>query len=728
MKWMLWVIPLTMNKQKERTDMKNKLSFNTNIFIETMRQLRVVGIISAIIMAGITIMRTIALVTDSGKEAVYTFVGSDCAPWLIVSFMLIAPVLMFQAFHFMDKRNSSDFYHSLPHTRGTIFISINLAVLAWVIISILAVIIPTLLSALLFSKHIAIDYVTFLTFTLNNLASCILVCGAISIAKSLSGTILNGIILSGMIIFLPRFVITLFVSTLEANPLLSGFIGNGFTENSLNPVTSIVFSLMQIDTTVDIDAVFTSVLPIIYGVVLGIIYFVISGFAFCRRNSETASQSAPNKYLQAAYRIIIALVMSSFIIVELFKSRYIYNDLSDTPVFNIIASYIFVVFIYLLYELLTTKKLKNLIRAIPGLGIVAVLNIAMFFGLSGVYKYSMSFSPAPDEINSVTMVSENLSSDSSWIRYSDYVLHQTGGLEISDKTVIEDVANALENNISMAESGIDRLKNFMYQEGSNIVSFKINTNGKSQCRNVVFNNKQYENLGKIFESNEKIREAWMKLPSLKDINDIYLYDGSSIGSIYNDDARELYSEFANEIKNADFETWFNECQMNTSESVAFFEVSYVIDGHMYSTNIPVAKSVAPNTAKKCYEIFKEKQIDSLKSLNDYLSDLEKSKATFNGDIYLYSYDNESGVDIVNQSYSFSNSLDVVYEVLDMRSGDFFDYDSYGDAELSYIEVNINFYDVSEPRLDGNGWSYRFPVDKQTMNKLRNIDLEDTIVD
>ncbi len=725
MRWMLWVIPLTMNKQKGRIDMKNKLSFNTNIFIETMRQLRVVGIISAIIMASITIMRTIALVTDSGKEAVYTFVGADCAPWLVLSFILIAPILMFQAFHFMDKRNSSDFYHSLPHTRGTIFISINLAVLAWVIISILAVVIPTLLSALLFSKHIAIDYITLLTFTLNNIASCILVCGAISIAKSLSGTILNGIILSGMIIFLPRFMITLFVSTLEANPLFSGFIGNSFTENGLNPVTSFIFSIMQIDTTVDIGAVFTSVLPIIYGVALGIIYFVLGGFAFCRRNSETASQSAPNKYLQAAYRIIIALVISSFIIFELFKSSYFYKDLSDVPVFNIVASYIFVVFIYFLYELITTKKLKNLIRAIPGLGIVAVLNIAMFFGLSGVYKYSMSFRPAPDEINSVTMVSENINSDSNWIKYSDYVLHQTGGLEISDKTVIEDVANALENNISMAESSIDRLKNFMYQEGSNTVSFKINTNGKSKCRNVVLNNKQYENLGKIFESNEKIREAWMKLPSLKDTNDIYLYDSSSMGSIYNDDARDIYSEFANEIKNADFETWFNECQMN-SESVAFFEVSYVIDGHMYNTNIPVIKSVAPNTAKKCYEVFKEKQIDSLKSLNDYLSDLEKSKAEFNGDIYLYSYDNESGVDIVNQSYSFSNSLDVVYDVLDMRSGDFFDYDSYGDSKQSYIEVNINFYDVSEPRLDGNGWSYRFPVDKHTINKLRNVDFEDKI--
>lgn len=707
--------------------MKNKLSFNANIFIETMRQLRVVGIISAIIMAGITIMRTISIFTESGEDVSYTFVGMDCAPWLIVSFILITPILMFQAFHFMDKRNSSDFYHSLPHTRGTIFISVNLAVMAWVIISILAVVIPSMLSALFFSKYITLEYSTFLTFILNNVASCILVCSAISIAKSLSGTILNGIILSGIIIFLPRFMITMFVSTLEANPLFSGFIGNRFTESGLNPVTSIIFSIMGIDYTVDINDVFTGVSTIIYAVVLGIIYFVIGGFAFCRRNSETASQSAPNKYLQAAYRIIIALVLSSFIIFELFTIICLNKDYyEDYFVFNVIVSYLVVIFIYLLYELITTKKLKNLVRALPGLGIVAVLNIAMYFGLSGAYKYYMSFRPAPDEINSVTMISGSIDTNShdyyynnNWITYNDYVLHEIGGLKISDKKVIEDVSNALENNVSMAESGIDRLKSFTYQEGSRMVSFEINTNGKSKGRNVVLNSEQYDNLSKIISSNEEFKDAWMTLPSLKDISDINLYDSTGNGYY---DAKELYSEFANEIKKADFETWFNEYQNGYG---THFEISYVIDGRMYHTNIPIVKSVAPDTAKKCYEIFKEKQEASIKSLNNYLSDLEKSNATFNGDIYLYS--EESNGEVFSQSYSFENSLDIVHDILNMRSGDFFDYDSYNNGEQSYIEVDIHFYDVSDPELDGEGWSYKFPIDKQTINKLKNIDSENRIV-
>lgn len=707
--------------------MKNKLSFNTNIFIETMRQLKVTGIISAIIMAGITILRTISIVKE-GREETYTFAGMDCIPWLIISFILITPIFMFQAFHFMDKRNSSDLYHSLPHTRGTIFISVNLAIMAWAIISILSAVIPSLLSALFFPNYMSFEYGTFFIFILNNIASCILVSSAISIAKSLSGTILNGIILSGIIIFLPRFMMTMIISILEVNPLFSGFIGNIFTESALNPVTSAVFSLMGIDPTIDIETVFTSVPSIIYGIVLGIIYFVIGGFTFCRRNSETASKSAPNKYLQAAYRIIIALILSSFFIFTLFENNHITKE-NNISAFDAVTFYIFVIFVYLLYELITTKKLKNLIRALPGLGIVAVLNLAMYFGFAGAYTHSMNFRPAPDEINSVTMVSSGADKHYNYynnsISYSDYVLHEIGGLEISDKKVIEDVADALDKNISMAESGINRLESFIRQDETYMASLEINTNGKSKGRNVALNSEQYADLSKAICSSEKFHEAWMTLPALKDISEIYLYGNSfdATGAIY-DEAKDLYSEFVNEIKKSNFETWFNEYQKNNNSSM-YFELQCVINGHVYYMDIPVLKSVAPDTAKKCYEAFKERQLNSIKSLNDYLSKLEKSNATFSGDIYLYGIDS-NGEDF-SQSVSFSDSLNTVYDVLNMRSDDYFDYEYYENDNLSYIEININFYDVSDPELDGQGWLFTFPADEQIINKIKNIDAENKVV-
>ncbi len=687
--------------------MKNKLSFNTNIFIETMRQLRVTGIIGVIIMAGIAIIRissTVLYYNDSDDVRQTTFTGLNWMPWLVISFMLITPILMFQAFNFMNKRNSSDLYHSLPHTRGTIYISMSAAVMAWVLISILATVIPSLLSALFFSKYIAFVYDTFFLFILNSIAACFIVGGAILIAKSFSGTLLNGIILSGIIIFIPRLVMTLIVSSVEANIIFEGHIRNIFTSNELNPVISMVFTLMGIDPSINVDAAFTSVPAIIYGFVLGIIYFVLGGLAFCHRNSETASQSAPNKKFQAAYRIIIALVISSFIVSVLFNEFYVFNEHFDA--FPFIISYVGVAFVYFLYELITTKKLKNLIKAIPGLGIVAVLNIAMFFGLAGVYKNAMNFRPAPDEINSVTLIPE-VHSMHDYITYYYYVLNKIDGLEITDKEIIKEVSTTLDKNLSISEDGADKL--YSYSSESYNIGFEINTNGKSKSRNIFLKEEQYDNLNKVICNSKTFKEAWMNPPALKDINDVCVYNQNT-GMYLTDEINmdELYTLFANEIKKSDFEKCFTAYTENDSSMC--FEFNYIIDGKSYYITMPIIKEITPETAAKCYEITKKNRLERLNAFNEYLDKLEKSGTEFEGDIYLYS--NET-----SKSLSFSNSLDLVYEIMNLRSDDYFD---DGNPDQLYMDVNFYFYNVSDPELDGNGYNFTFPIDEEALGKILSI--------
>lgn len=697
--------------------MKNKLSFNTNIFIEAMRQLRVTGIIGVIIMAGLAIIRIVAMIADYTDDAPIiqtTFTGIGWMPWMVISFMLITPLLMFQAFHFMDKRNSSDLYHSLPHTRGTIFISVSAAVMAWVIISIIATVIPSLLSALFFSKYIAFIYDTFFLFILTNIVSCLLVGGAILIAKSLSGTIFNGIILTGLIIFVPRFLMTMFISAIESNNIFRGFIGNSFTRNELNPVVSSVFAMLGIDTSADLSLTFINVSTIIYGFILGIIYFILGGFAFCRRNSETASQSAPSRRIQALYRIIIALVLSSAIVVAIFEET-LYDYGIDVLEFVIL--YLLVAFVYFLYELITTKKLKNLVRAIPGLGIVAVFNIAMFFGISGFYKNAMSFRPAPDEINSVTVIPDiDANSNYNSISYYDYVLNKIDGLEITDKKIIEDVSYTLDKNLSMTESSVSRLYN-SYSSSAYLTSFQINTNGTSKCRNIFLNDEQYTNLNKVVCNSKTFKDAWMSLPALKDINDVYAYDNNTNRHITSEEnAEELYTMLANEIKTADFETWFN-AYIEKEVSNINFTCRYLINGKTYYLTIPVFEEVVPETAKKCNEIVKEKQLKELKDFKEYLSKVEKSGASFNGDIYVYIFNANSDGETISRDFSFSNSLDLVYEILDACPDDYLD-DSY--VNQKHMEVSFHFYDVGDPGLIGYGYSFTFPVDEKTISKISNM--------
>lgn len=703
--------------------MKNRLSFNTNIFIEAMRQLRVTGIISVIIMAGITIIRMAAILSSFTGDATIiksTFTGIDWMPWLVMSFVLITPLLMFQAFHFMDKRNSSDLYHSLPHTRGTLFISVSAAVMVWVMISILATVIPSLLSALFFSRYIAFMYDTFFLFILTNIASCILVGGAVLIAKSLSGTILNGIIITGLILFVPRFLITLFISTIESNAIFDGFIGNSFTRNDLNPVISIVFTIMGIDSSVDPALSFISVSTIVYGFILGIIYFTLGGLAFCRRNSETASQSAPSRRIQSVYRIIIALVLSSSIISVIFTETHLHND--SVSIIEFVTLYLAVVFIYFLYELITTRKLKNLIRAIPGLGIVAVLSIAMFFGLTGFYKNAMSFRPAPDEINSVTVIPD-IDTNYNSINYYDYVLNKIDGVEITDKKIIEDVSSTLDKNISISESGIDRLYN-TYSGSSSRIAFKINTNGTSKCRNIFLSDEQYNDLNKAVCSSKTFKDAWMSIPALKDINDIYAYDNNTGTHIIDEEnAEEIYTMFANEVKNADFETWFN-AYIEYDRSIINFECSCLIDGKSYYLTIPVFEKVAPETTRKCHEIAKNMQLKELEEFNEYLGKLEDSGVNFEGDIYVYTFNAVSNEEVLSKSFSFSNSLDFVYEILDSRPGDYLDYENKSQC---YMEVSFHFYNIDDPELSGYGYNFTFPADKETINKIANMQTDDDAI-
>lgn len=58
--------------------------------------------------------------------------------FLLLIYLLIAPVLTISAFRFLSKRNASDIYHSLPFKRETLFISLFSAITAWLAIIVIA--------------------------------------------------------------------------------------------------------------------------------------------------------------------------------------------------------------------------------------------------------------------------------------------------------------------------------------------------------------------------------------------------------------------------------------------------------------------------------------------------------------------------------------------------------------------------------------------------------------
>ena len=66
--------------------------------------------------------------------------------------------------------------------------------------------------------------------------------------------------------------------------------------------------------------------------------------------------------------------------------------------FAFLVLYLVAALVYFAYELITTKKWKNLLTALPGLGIVALLNVGILLGMHAVEKHIVAQRPAMQEI------------------------------------------------------------------------------------------------------------------------------------------------------------------------------------------------------------------------------------------------------------------------------------------------------------------------------------------
>ena len=116
--------------------------FNKKLFSDGMRQLRTIGIMGLIIFCLETVFvvignnmsnaewiasYTAGQITISGSAAqtalnmpeVCTLL--ELHPILLAAIYILAPVMVLYLFGFMNRRNSSDFYHSIPVKRASLY-------------------------------------------------------------------------------------------------------------------------------------------------------------------------------------------------------------------------------------------------------------------------------------------------------------------------------------------------------------------------------------------------------------------------------------------------------------------------------------------------------------------------------------------------------------------------------------------------------------------------------
>ena len=443
----------------------------------------------------------------------------------------------------------------------------------------------------------------------------------------------------------------------------------------------------------------------LYTFLLGLLYFVIAAFLFRRRRSEAAGQSAPSRLLQHIYRIVVTMVICIFIVCAMFSEMT--NGTLRDEWFVFLVLYLVAALVYFAYELITTKKWRNLLTALPGLGIVALLNVGILLGMHAVEKHIVAQRPAMQEIESVSFCSTDGTdyiSGGNYLNYRDYINLMSRDIAITDPTAVTLVSYYLDENLkTWEEGGNDAYQSKYYTEGD-YSSYHVIVRTKDQTlrRLIYVPVSETEKLLNALQTNADYVDAWRNPPQELESTATF---GDQMGACYlsTEQAEELLQTYREELQSADFETLYQTVQNGTTDDTWVSDIDYTFrkNGRSYTLDCAIYQNLTPETTKKFYEMLYAAQKDDLA----LLSELTKSEKNVSVNMNVYSgssdsaysgyYAYASDCQPLNQSESLQ--LLMQYAILDrpMQAGE------------SYVELYLWSEDGLADR--GNAIDLQIPI-------------------
>lgn len=454
--------------------MKNK-PFSSKLYRDGLRQLLIPGIVLIILSTAFAVLPTLLslsrtksmekqiLIEHSNYTIPYTSVADVTN--LLAVIMVLAPVILCMIlFSYLNRRNGSDIYHSLPKNRACLFISFSGAVYTWIIAILLIPLAVVVLMFLIAGEPV--NGASIPPTALTYLAGALLITAEILIAMSITGTNLTNLVVFGLILFLPRFLTTVFEYAICNNvPIVTYHDFGIFGANMNIPVKFILNAIPQTITQTNnivrddfsSQALYTFAPAIVYTLILALVYLVLGCLLFQNRKSETAGRGAPNRIWQHIFRCAITLPITIWFPLIYFAEPHQFwrTYIGPSIIIGIIA-----LFIYFLYELITTKKLQNLISAAPVFLLIIFADIVFGVALSAGKSSALNFQPEPDHITSVSLGSSIRSLQSNnnpndfnvnnISQYNQYLLNDT---RLDNPDLIQMTSNLLKETATNVKQG-----------------------------------------------------------------------------------------------------------------------------------------------------------------------------------------------------------------------------------------------------------------------------------
>lgn len=589
--------------------------FSFKLYLQGLKKSRLHGITMLGIVTALTaLIPTVTMFSARHYKPGYmpatTLIDYDGFAIPLLMLLLMAPILTLSMFSFLNKRNESDFYHSIPFTRPCVYFSFLASIMTWIVATlVIAIASATILWSLV--PYTAVPFsLPFVHFIVYFLATLLLVAFTV-VAMTLTGTIISNLLIFGLLFLFVRVAGALFVVSMA----------------SLYPVVIIDLSFaefLQIDYNIPLAlispylfdgdfTVFGNYDLWIYTAVVSIGLIAAGCWLYTRRRSEMAGQSAPNNVLQHTYRIMISLPFVFLMVYGILEEGF--NEL-------VLVLTVITLLVYYVFEIVTTKRLKNLLKAtlfVPVL-IVGGIVFALTVTISG--KTAIAYTPDADEIKSISIYDPNMD------RNPSYELMNTTDVAINDPKVLEFISNELkemekiinetdaqhylfphryeENDKDVYYGGA-----LSYDEQTDYVRWSIKIVGKSGrvCgRTLCVTMEEYQNLSTMFSATREYEDALLKLPTESEIVyiDYNVYYGDS------DQRDELWESFVKE-----FNALSREEKIEYKTQVMkgdWYQHSISINGmkgsQLFYSTYPIYAHLFPETARLYVELANESEKES----------------------------------------------------------------------------------------------------------------------
>ncbi|MBO6061019.1 MAG: hypothetical protein J6P98_02745, partial [Clostridia bacterium] len=382
----------------------NKL-FHSGYFKEIFRQLRVAGLVSAGVLMLNNATSAFSIVFGLLDDFTSIPGGMQLALPLMEYAYIMGLVLTFIAFGWMNKRSAADFYHCIPITRKQIYFSSVAAILLWMFIGMTAYAIVHALIYLVCGAPF--NYLLYLGVYLTMLIGAVEVVGATAIACSISGTRFVNLIAAVVILFIPRFLLTVMSGfvMIKDSTIVSAFITPLFDPNY--NVIATPYSIFTSDL-LKVSVTFGNPLAMLWNLVYALILIVLGAVAFQKRKSEMAGVPTGRGFqavIRTAVGVPLLLVLDLIVIGRDSSRIFDFGSAADLVlpmVVLLILSFVF----YSLYELISTKSAKKMVKAMP-LFVICLAIGALYLVLPGlICKAENSIKLDASNIKSYSVYSE----------------------------------------------------------------------------------------------------------------------------------------------------------------------------------------------------------------------------------------------------------------------------------------------------------------------------------